>query len=151
MQGNTVAPAPTPVIVLSAAGAHGAPGTQAWDGSNNFQAPQGSPGRHGRDAAYPTPGGSAGSLHVSLGYDPSRPGFVLATGESDRLVGQQWEVGGKQTLLLDCRGGDGGAGGVGEFGQAGGDGFHGRDATRFSEASVSNYLFIIGSLFRYFV
>lgn len=125
----------TPVI-LSAAGHHGVSGTGTWDGSNNFPAPQDSPGRHGRSATYPTSGGHGGSLHVRLSYNPSRPGLIHATGEA-HLTGQHWDVTGQQSLLLDCRGGNGGAGGVGEHGQTGGNGFHGRDATRLSDATVS--------------
>ena len=131
MQGD-VQPAP---VVLSATGLHGVPGTQGWDGSNGFQSQQGTPGRHGRDASRPTPGGSGGNLHVSLSCDPNQPGLVHAAGQA-QLTGQHWDITGHQSLLLDCRGGNGGSGGLGEDGQAGGDGFHGMDATRFSEATV---------------
>ncbi|KAK4233299.1 hypothetical protein C8A03DRAFT_38993 [Achaetomium macrosporum] len=106
-------PAPN---ILSAVGRHSIPGTQTWDGSNQFQAPQGAPGRHGRDPTHPTAGGRGGDLHVRLGYDPGRPGFICATGEQN-LTGQHWLVSGRQSLLLDCRGGNGGAGGAGENGQ----------------------------------
>jgi hypothetical protein len=126
----------SPPVILSAAGHQGVSGTKGWDEFNNFPAPQGSPGRHGRDATYPTSGGHGGSLHVSLGYNPSKPGFIHAIGEA-HLTGQFWDISGQQSLLLDCRGGNGGAGGIGEHGQTGGDGFHGRGATRLSDATVS--------------
>lgn len=131
MQGDVK---PTPVV-LSASGHHGVPGTQGWDGSNTSQAPQGAPGRHGRDAAHPTPGESGGNLHVSLSYNPNQPGLVHAAGQA-HLAGQRWDIAGQESLLLDCRGGNGGSGGLGEDGQAGGNGFHGMNATQFSEATV---------------
>ncbi|KAK4165576.1 hypothetical protein QBC43DRAFT_315491 [Cladorrhinum sp. PSN259] len=121
-------------ILISATGQPGSPGTQFWDASTSYQAPQGTPGRHGRDATLPTSGGMGGDIHVNLGFNPSRPGFIQVQGAAHR-AGSRWEVGGGQGLLLDVKGGDGGAGGLGEPGQAGGDGFHGRDATKISEAT----------------
>ncbi|KAK3991425.1 hypothetical protein QBC44DRAFT_341024 [Cladorrhinum sp. PSN332] len=121
-------------ILISATGQPGISATQFWDSSTNYQAPQGTPGRHGRDATFPTPGGMGGDIHVNLGFNPSRPGVIQVEGAAHR-TGSRWEVGGGEGLLLDVTGGDGGAGGLGEAGQAGGDGFHGRNATKLSDAT----------------
>ncbi|KAH8881290.1 hypothetical protein GQ53DRAFT_888501 [Thozetella sp. PMI_491] len=118
-------------VVLTAAGQDGVPGTQGWDGSNDYQAPTGANGRHGRDASYPTAGAPGGNLHVDVTFDPSRPGLVQVAGQG-RLMGSKWEISGEQNMLLDCRGGGGGNGGFGENGQHGGHGYNGRDATRYS-------------------
>ncbi|KAK4184428.1 hypothetical protein QBC35DRAFT_505972 [Podospora australis] len=121
-------------VLLSAQGENGLNGTQQWDGSTFHQAPQGCPGRHGRDASFPTAGLKGGEIHVNLGFSPDRPGFIQVLGEAHRM-GSRWEVSGQQALLMDCRGGNGGDGGIGERGQNGGDGFNGRAATRTSEAT----------------
>lgn len=123
-------------ILISATGQPGISGTQQWDGSTDWQAPQGTNGRHGRDATFPTPGGMGGDIHVKLGFDASRPGLIQVEGGAHR-TGSRWEVGGDEGLLLDVRGGDGGAGGLAENGQMGGNGYNGRDANKLSEAEVS--------------
>ncbi|KAK0669848.1 hypothetical protein QBC41DRAFT_346031 [Cercophora samala] len=121
-------------ITLAATGQTGVHGTQQWDNSTAIKAPRGSFGRQGRDASFPTSGTSGGEIHVGLSFDPARPGVIQVTGQAHRM-GERYQVGGKQSLLLDCRGGDGGHGGLGENGQSGGDGFDGRDATQTSEAT----------------
>ncbi|KAK3381208.1 hypothetical protein B0H63DRAFT_560930 [Podospora didyma] len=115
-------------VPLAAVGQHGSHGTQGWEWSGSEQAGQGQDGRRGQDGEFPSPGGRGGDLHVTLGYDADRPGLVQVVGE-DSLAGGRWEVGGPQSLLLDCHGGNGGAGGVGENGQNGGDGWNGKDAS----------------------
>ncbi|KAK4176545.1 hypothetical protein QBC36DRAFT_301015 [Triangularia setosa] len=121
-------------ITLAATGQTGVHGTQQWDNTTAIKAPRGSFGRQGRDASFPAAGTSGGEIHVGLSFDPSRPGIIQVTGQAHRM-GERYQVGGKQSLLLDCRGGDGGHGGLGENGQSGGDGFDGRDATQTSEAT----------------
>jgi hypothetical protein len=53
-------------VILSVAGHHEVSGTEAWDKFNNLLVRQGSPGRHGRDATYPT-SGVTGSSARQLG------------------------------------------------------------------------------------
>lgn len=123
-------------VLISAVGADGIAGVQVWDDANQYQAPTGARGRHGRSSPFPAPGGPGGRLDMLMGFDPDRPGLVQMTGEG-ALAGARWEVGADAEFLLDVHGGNGGAGGIGEIGQNGGHGFDGEDATKRSRGGVS--------------
>ncbi|KAK0744772.1 hypothetical protein B0T21DRAFT_358349, partial [Apiosordaria backusii] len=85
-------------VTLAATGQSGVHGTQQWDNSTGIKAPRGSFGRQGRDASFPSAGTSGGEIHVGLSFDPSRPGIIQVTGQAHRM-GEQYQVGGKQSLL----------------------------------------------------
>ena len=123
-------------VLVSAVGADGYPGAQAWDDANQYQAPTGAHGRHGRDSPMPSPGAPGGRLDVMTGFNPDRPGLVQMMGEGS-LAGARWEVGEDAEFLLSVHGGNGGAGGFGEVGQNGGHGYDGQDATKRSRGGVS--------------
>jgi len=79
-----------------------------------------------------------------LSHSPDKPKQVLIAGEGAQ-AGYTWSMNNFQALHIDCKGGDGGNGGRGQDGQQGGDGAPGRDATKYSDATVtfpSNFWFV---------
>ncbi|KAM7209909.1 hypothetical protein V8F06_014712 [Rhypophila decipiens] len=117
-------------VLISADGADGKPGTQAWDDTNLYRAGGLRPtrGRDGRDATSPKDGAPGGRLDLAIGFDPIRRGFIQMTCECEGdMAGLHWEVDAAEgEFLLSSRGGNGGTGGVGENGQAGAHGQNGR-------------------------